>query len=112
MTEVAGTGLPVRIDLLTDQRASGYRIREIFGSQSSNHVVKPPVLKVLRKDNDGLSIRLAWNTHPQEIYQLNEILPDGSESPAFAVSGDGAATWFDFSPETQGRVFQVRAIKN
>jgi len=112
VTEVAGTGLPVRIDLLTDQRASGYRIREIFGSQSSNHVVKPPVLKVLRKDNDGLSIRLAWNTHPQEIYQLNEILPDGSESPAFAVSGDGAATWFDFSPETQGRVFQVRAIKN
>lgn len=111
-TEVTGTGLPVTIDLLTDRRATGYRIREIFGSQSSGHVVRPPVLQILKRDSDGVGIRLAWNTHPQEIYQLNEILSDGSESPAFAVSGDGAATWFDFSPGTQGRVFQVRAIKN
>ena len=107
-----GTGLPLSIDLLNEGRTTGYRIREIFGSQSSGHVVKAPVLQVLKSHSDGPNIRLAWNTHPQEIYQLNEILPDGTESPAFAVSGDGAATWFDFEPETQSRVFQVRAIKN
>ena len=112
VTEVPGTGLPLSIDLLNEGRTTGYRIREIFGSQSRDHVVRAPVLQVLKSHSNGLNIRLAWNTHPQEIYQLNEILPDGTESPAFAVSGDGAATWFDFAPETQRRVFQVRAIKN
>ena len=112
VSEVPGTGQPLRINLLNEGRTTEYRIREIFGSQSRDHVVRPPVLHVLRNNGDGLSIRLAWNTHPQEIYQLNEILPDGSESPAFAVSGDGAATWFDFAPENLRQVFQVRAIKN
>ena len=112
MSEVPGTGQPLRINLLNEGRTTEYRIREIFGSQSRDHVVRPPALHVLRNNGDGLSIRLAWNTHPQEIYQLNEILPDGSESPAFAVSGDGAATWFDFAPENLRQVFQVRAIKN
>lgn len=112
LTEVPGTGQSIRIDLLIDARVTGYRIQEIFGSQSTDHAVEAPALHVMRTSGSDLQIRLAWNTHPQEIYQLNEILANGSESPVFAASGNGAAVWFDFQTQGQTRVFQVRAIKN
>ena len=112
LTEVHGTGGPVTIDLLIRREVTAFRIREIFGTHASDHTVKPPALHILRVDDNGLRIRLAWNTHPQEIYQLNEILDDGSESPVFAIAGNGAATWFDLQPENDGRIFQIRSIKN
>ena len=74
--------------------------------------MRSPHLHVFRKEGNGLKVRLAWNTHAQEIYQLNEVLPDGILSPVFAAIGDGGAVWFDFEPIGSGRVFQVTAIQN
>ena len=112
LTEAGGTGDLIEIDVIGDPRVTGYRLREFFGSESPDHNVRSPHLHVFRKEDNGLMVRLAWNTHPQEIYQLNEVLPDGILSPVFAAIGDGSAIWFDFEPTGSGRVFQVTAIQN
>ena len=112
LTEVAGTGEVVGIDVIRDPRVTEYRIQELFGNSSTDHTLRPPTLHVFRKQDKGLKVRLAWDTHPREIYQLNEVLPDGRLSPVFAAVGDGSAVWFDFQPTTPGRVFQISALQN
>ena len=112
LTEVTGTGDAVNINVIRDPRVTAYRLREFFGNGSTDHTVRPPTLHVFRQEAGGLRVRLAWNTHPGEIYQLNEVLPDGSLSPSFATIGDGSAVWFDFQPSAPGQVFQVSAIRN
>ncbi len=110
LTEVEGTGALVEIDVVRDPRVTGYRLRAFPGSGSTDHTIRPPHLHVFRKANEGLKVRLAWNTHPREAYQLNEVLPDGLLSPVFAAIGDGSAVWFDFEPTGASRVFQVSAF--
>ncbi|MCH2063614.1 MAG: hypothetical protein MK194_07805 [Roseibacillus sp.] len=112
LTEVAGTGQLVDINVIRDSRVTEYRLQEFFGGGSTGHTVRPPTLHVFRKEDNGLNVRLAWNTHPREIYQLNEVLPDGLFSPVFAAIGDGSAVWFDFPPTESGRVFRISAIQN
>ena len=112
LTAVSGTGDIVNINVVREPRVTGYRLREVFGSGPTDHTLLPPTLHVFRKEVDGLKVRLAWNTHPREIYQLNEVLPDGSLSPTFAAIGDGTAVWFDFQPSTPGQIFQVNVIRN
>ena len=112
LTEAGGTGGLIEIDVIRDPRVTGYRLRELFGAESPDHNVNSPHLHVFRKEGNGLKIRLAWNTHAQEIYQLHEVLSDGILSPVFAAIGNGSAVWFDFEPTGSGRVFQVTAIQN
>ena len=112
LSEIRGTGNLLEIDVIPSSRVTGYRLLEFFGSESSGHTVGTPLLQVFRKDNDGGKVRVAWNTHQQEVYQLNEVLPDGTLSPVFAAVGNGAAVWFDFQPLGKSRVFQVAAFEN
>ena len=112
LSEVRGNDDLIEIDVIRNPRVIGYRLLEFFGSESSDYSVRSPLLHVIRKDGNAGKVRVAWNTHQQEVYQLNEILGDGSLSPVFAAVGDGSAVWFDFDPVGPRRLFQVSAFEN
>lgn len=109
-TEVLGTEGDIRIDVIRNPKVTQYRLVELIGNGRPNPTLQSPTLHVLRVIDNGLKVRLAWMSNHWEIYQLNEVLPDGSLSPAFAHLGDGGAVWFDIPPTGSGRVFQVTAI--
>ena len=112
LSEVRGSGGLIEIDVISNSRVSEYRLLELFGSGSSGHIVGTPRLRVFPRGNNRSHVRVAWNTHQQEVYQLNEILEDGTLSPVFAAVGDGGAAWFDFEPIGASRIFQVSAFGN